>query len=1216
MRLYYNNATEPAEDWVRVSAIVDFPDITTRKDMYGLCVVSLRDFEGALFATWNPRDLTEMKMTDDAGTPNILFRGYLINKKFSGKDLILEIAGIGIRLYRRSFGSEEVKNYTLEQGFVKTLNANTQIDLQYKDSDGNFQDFTWDNDKHIKSNKDRGLIIKDRTKDHTYKYWDCEDPIAQVGGAVTDGWMDFESTHDYDDNDYYGVRDGSKPSDLIITATMEGDLIPVAQTILDIEVEYSFRVKLYANGAADLVRVKAYLDISKDGGWVQIAETPRHLRELFAGSHSFGWHQALPDSLKEGSQPHIINEGGDQAELIKYFTLDGGEANYESIQLRLRLEGGADGTAYAEIHVDYLRIKIRYDDENVLPIMYPITDSGASWVKCVDVVDWSAMGITVDEDVFQIGENIRQIIHDIMGYAGLGYKIIDPYNLTETETILLCDEDVANTWKDQGEAVHHDAVSDDNDATHIFGDSNDDGKVEILGVDTVQIREGYIYKIKLRIRGEQNADVPTVSIYSGSDWETPQNIPLNGAAAWHEITFTGLTMTQDDLDALEIKLTLPTIDPAETVIIYEIKVHVYEVNSVFDKYMARKFKGKHCIEPLQAVCKLEGAHWIEDYINNRINIIKPADYVDSGVDLTEANYEDDWEFEDQCNQVKYVYVWGKSSINEESQTTTNIFAKAVSTTTTGHKSKQIIDDNIMTVPDAQGTANKQLALLETKRPSIRIPLDGVNIALQLGTYVGLTMARPTVVAADYKIRMIQRSAFGKTGIKTIVYCGLGETHWDEKIFKELKRIDLEVHKALSDRLESTPYDVGIGGIMWGDVGGAQAAVESIIDAEIVDGQSIDNAIDALIAALVDAAGAVAAVAAADDYIKNDANDETTGDLTVANLITAGNVDGVDVSDHAANNDANIKHLTDAQLGALHAIMTVNAPIVLTGQDIELKNEDGAQITEFDTSALANSDTKVPTNTTVKEYVDGAVHAEAHALSSHTTKPHSALTGVTANLHHNKQHAMDNALNHTSFDIETLNSSASKHGFLKKLDNVATNFMNGQGNWAEPAGGDISRAQFDAINAIGIGNKRWVTLNLEGHSATSYAMRNNPHYSNIGAADYAMIFGLNIPYVISDGVDTYNLVITQTRFGILDADNDDYLDYIRWYGNAGAPPEMSDLIVNDATQWKAAGTYTINHADITIGGVYNRIAMYNWVHSSTANQFDFTFIEVEYYYLEA
>lgn len=35
------------------------------------------------------------------------------------------------------------------------------------------------------------------------------------------------------------------------------------------------------------------------------------------------------------------------------------------------------------------------------------------------------------------------------------------------------------------------------------------------------------------------------------------------------------------------------------------------------------------------------------------------------------------------------------------------------------------------------------------------------------------------------------------------------------------------------------------------------------------------------------------------------------------------------------------------------------------------------------------------------------------------------------------------------DITTNNASTTKHGFLKKLDNTATNFMNGQGDWAAP-----------------------------------------------------------------------------------------------------------------------------------------------------------------------
>lgn len=47
------------------------------------------------------------------------------------------------------------------------------------------------------------------------------------------------------------------------------------------------------------------------------------------------------------------------------------------------------------------------------------------------------------------------------------------------------------------------------------------------------------------------------------------------------------------------------------------------------------------------------------------------------------------------------------------------------------------------------------------------------------------------------------------------------------------------------------------------------------------------------------------------------------------------------------------------------------------------------------------------------------------------------------------------------DITTNDSSTSNHGFLKKLDNTATNFMNGQGNWAVPAGSGGTVTTFSA-----------------------------------------------------------------------------------------------------------------------------------------------------------
>ena len=667
MRLYYNSATPPAETWVRVSAIVAFPEVITRLNMYGLCIVTLRDFQGTLFPTWNSRDLIEMKVTDDAGTPNTLFRGFLINKKFHDRDVILEIAGLGLKLYRRSFGSEEIMNYALATGYPKTLNANTQIDLQYKDSDGVFNNFGWAIDKWIDGDKDVAIIIKDNTSGFSQPEWDSS-ALTVAGGTAMAG--NNASTITFDDSDYYQYRESGTPADATVELTIDGALIAQTQKLKEISIEYSFRAKITGRNTANII-----FEISKDGSWIEIDRVACANTQVY-NNFLTDWVQALPDDLKEGSTPHLITEEGVDTELQKYFNAAGG--NYTELEgLRFRIEGAIQ-IDWVELQIDYMKVTIKHHDDDVLPIMAPITDSGASWVKCATIPNWQEKGITVDVDAFQIAENTGKVLSDIFNQAGLNFEIIEP--------------------------------------TH------------------------------------------------------------------------------------------------------------------FTKYLARKYKGKHCIEPLKAVMVLEGAEWLEDHINNQILIIKKADFVDSGISLTQADYEHEWEYEDQCNQVKYIYVWGRTSINEVTQTTVNIFAKAISETAEGHNSKQIIDDNIMTLPEAQAIADAQRDLLESKRPSIRVPIDGVNIALQLGTYVNLTMARPTVVATDYNMRMIHRFKRGKTGIKTVIYCGMGETDWDEKLIKQIQKLDLETHKALTDRLESTPYDIGVGGIVWEDIGGRESGAVAAVNA--------------------------------------------------------------------------------------------------------------------------------------------------------------------------------------------------------------------------------------------------------------------------------------------------------------------------------------------------------------------------------------------------
>jgi hypothetical protein len=59
---------------------------------------------------------------------------------------------------------------------------------------------------------------------------------------------------------------------------------------------------------------------------------------------------------------------------------------------------------------------------------------------------------------------------------------------------------------------------------------------------------------------------------------------------------------------------------------------------------------------------------------------------------------------------------------------------------------------------------------------------------------------------------------------------------------------------------------------------------------------------------------------------------------------------------------------------------------------------------------------------------------------------------------------------TFTDVTTNNSSTSKHGFLKKLDNVGTNFMDGTGGWSVPGGtGSVaSDAIWDAAGDLAVG----------------------------------------------------------------------------------------------------------------------------------------------------
>ena len=245
------------------------------------------------------------------------------------------------------------------------------------------------------------------------------------------------------------------------------------------------------------------------------------------------------------------------------------------------------------------------------------------------------------------------------------------------------------------------------------------------------------------------------------------------------------------------------------------------VQSTLTKYIARWFKGISGLSVLDVICDLEGCHWFEDYVNNRIVISAEADFIDSTVDLSDSHYEWNWNIEDDTNNYYRVDVYGAASFN--------IHAFAEDITIDSLKTFTIIEEQILTQADAQDVADAKFAELQTKALSIMITMNTFNPLLTIGGTVGLTMARPTIAAADYPIRRTQVGRRGILGEKTILYCGLGSSPIEETIGTIIKDNAYRSQKAHTDRLISSPLNQGAV-ITWTDVGGRVAGAVAAVNA--------------------------------------------------------------------------------------------------------------------------------------------------------------------------------------------------------------------------------------------------------------------------------------------------------------------------------------------------------------------------------------------------
>jgi len=878
MKVYYDNSGTPTE----VTGIIKWPEITTRNNSYGLCTVELVDFEGALYSTWESRDLTKMYVTDGTGTAdysneNQIFVGYLVNKIYEHNKCTLIIAGFGFLLERKPFNH----NFILEEGKVKTVPyAGTEQDEIIRPN-SDVDDGAWvggDLSGTLDDNKTQpeagggdtitcaststcilnmgtfafndGVVCTSITAwvygkpgnfdAYTVSYsigaGDAatfkspeQDPVGMQWGDVE--WTGLELTNDDIDSIRFHLKNTSSGAG--------NSEVDVVYFVISTENKYALELKYiddngddqdfawgddyWANDYTD----RGILIVDNTGNVSSTIWTCTAVEDNGTFGTEVGDHTGL-SAIGDGTGWYLQqNNDTDFTGCIGDLTIGGNNIPTSSY--------------IKEIHVNF-----RFGVKANSSLLHATTAKAT--LQVYDGSDWHEVGSATSYQDWLGGTQPYSWVGEGDGTASeWEYDFKLPFTAsTDLDDFLVVDG--ANYDEMQGVRII------------LTGGTNTIGYGAIHLDFCEVVVHHYTQDISpIMDKIDDNGDTWIVS--SGTEWAT------TGVAANDDFKF-GIPTTE--------VVGYISADSGLAVV----------VDSTFTRYVAQWFKGTYCLDAIKTVCDLEGCVWIEDHEDECIRILKPTDFSDSTVDLTSSDYEWNWKFEDKCNAVRRVDVFGNAA------TRIHASAEDIDVDINGLY-KQIIDEKIATKPDAQEIADEQLALYNTKQPSIMLTMDGINSAITLGTTVDITQVRPTIAETTRKVRMIRRAKKGITGYQTTVWFGLGSTAWDEKILDEINRAINTAHKAHTDRLISTPIGESAT-ITWSDIGGAtagarsacieddvygagwnadtshaptqnavydkidamdttiatkqtQAQVEVIINAELVDGQSIDNAIDTLIA---------------------------------------------------------------------------------------------------------------------------------------------------------------------------------------------------------------------------------------------------------------------------------------------------------------------------------------------------------------------------------
>jgi hypothetical protein len=838
---YYNTGTS---SWVQVTSITQFPMISKKMDSYSVCTVTLHDFEGASFATWYSRDNTYMKIEDDFS--HVLFQGYLKEKTFSKQGLVLTIHGFASKLDEIPFNH----NYILESGLVKSVAfdafspplaiaaTNAPVALCYM---GGYY--------YVLSNADEKVYKYNLDFTYTGTSYDISGDVTNPTGICWNGEYFFVVSQNDDKvyvyNTAFALQTSVDVSQGALIHPMgicwDGLFIYIGHTD---EVVYQYD--------SDLVYTDTSFDVSGDvetiSGFCFAGESFYIVDHNVETVFQFDLNFDVVDSFDISATNDVYGIGWDGS----YFILI--DAVGEQCYLYL-----SDFTAYSDNNV----VELKQDDEDA---GYPDFEwDDRYWVynrdvglliqdntQGVQLFTWDNDSLTPHDHDFTLGVvanlntpyeegyyivedgNVSYIFDayvDLDVIAGGGESISDAYqlkkiaisyrfgpslfNLTSGESNLTIYLQIYNgtSWITIRSSYLHWATLFLSGIAWVEQGIQDDPYEILSSLEDYLDKTGANYTSLKGIRfkmvgtctglydlGRINIDYLNVKIYYSADQISPVMDKIDdNSASW--LMCSGQDFSSNGVQAEDkFQIGENTTQILRDIISTASLSHV--LNSTLTKYMARRFKGGNCMDALQSICQLEGLHWTEDHLNGVIIVAKEANFEDSGIALTSTDYEDDWSYEDNVNHYRGIWVHGNASLGIE--------YKIEDVASTSFKWKQVIDDTIMTVPDAKSVADELWSELATKRPSLKLTVtddDGGFSALDAMKTVDITLERPTVASADYPMRRIDISRVGEH-LKYTIYAGLGSTPEAEKQTNLFRQLGAMAHKQYTDRLINTPLGAG------------------------------------------------------------------------------------------------------------------------------------------------------------------------------------------------------------------------------------------------------------------------------------------------------------------------------------------------------------------------------------------------------------------------